>query len=61
MPQAQVSSYPNAQEPRRFETPTFHPRSAFARTLRSVEIRRLERQREESGESTAAEGNGERR
>ena len=29
---------------RRYETPTFDPRSAFARTLRSGEIARFERQ-----------------
>lgn len=29
---------------RRYQTPTFHPRSAFARTLRSGEIARLERE-----------------
>jgi len=28
---------------RRYETPTFDPRSAFARTLRSAEIARRER------------------
>ena len=31
---------------RRYESPTFHPRSAFARTLRSGEIARLERQQQ---------------
>jgi len=31
------------QPARRYETPTFHPRSAFARTLRSGEIALLER------------------
>ena len=34
----------NASAARRYETPTFDPRSAFARTLRSGEIARLERQ-----------------
>jgi hypothetical protein len=33
----------NSSAARRYETPTFNPRSAFARTLRSGEIARLER------------------
>ena len=33
----------NASPARRYETPTFDPRCAFARTLRSGEIARLER------------------
>ena len=33
----------NASRARRYETPTFDPRSAFARTLRSGEIASLER------------------
>jgi hypothetical protein len=32
-----------ARPARRYETPTFHPRSMFARTLRSGEIALLER------------------
>ena len=34
----------NTSRARRYETPTFDPRSAFSRTLRSGEIARLERQ-----------------
>ena len=33
---------------RRYETPTFDPRSAFARTLRSGELARLERRQRRS-------------
>ncbi len=32
--------------PRRYETPTFNPSGAFARTLRGGEMARLERQRQ---------------
>jgi hypothetical protein len=38
----------NVAKPTRYETPTFDPRSAFARTLRGGEIARLERQRRRS-------------
>ena len=33
----------STQRPRRFETPTFHPRGAFATTMRAGEIARQER------------------
>jgi hypothetical protein len=38
----------NAAKPPHYETPTFDPRSAFARTLRGGEIASLERQQRRS-------------
>ena len=52
MAQAESNDTDSAQS-RRYETPTFDPRSAFARTLRSGEMARLERQRRLPAEKQA--------